>query len=416
MKGLSELSAFPYGLPRIVWVAARPPVPPFSGITSKTLCGLQALSTQADIDLVTFVNPTLAEEYKATLQQYWGGQPISMHILPLRPRARWYQGLVRWWFQSSLLFDGELLDVKLSELRWSSLDRLVIFDDIILAPLGVRYGANAILSPHDCMSDMFLSHYKIQKPSPAKIRKYIQYLLALHYEKKFYHWFLLIHVITHRDRVLLERVNPLARYHVVPNVDLLNPGLIRDFNSRWDILIWGDLTIPSCARGAQEFLMHAQRNGQLASASKILIGKVPQKEAEIIIGKDLMMQIEYSPRLEDESGRIRSAKIVVIPDIGGAGIKNRVVNVLSSGLCLACLLSQMEGVEAVADRGAINAVTMKELVERIAWALQTGEYKQIAETGQRIYYNHYNLDLNYRLWREMIERALAIRERVLRSK
>jgi len=416
MNGLSEFSAFPYLFPRIIWVAARPPVPPFSGITGKTLCGLEALSTQAEIDLVTFVNPSLAEEYKAMLQQYWGRRPISIHILPLRPRARWYQGLVRCRFQSSLLFDGELLDVKLSELCWSSLDRLVIFDDILLAPLGVRYGANAILSPHDCMSDMFLSHCKIQRPSFAKIRKYIQHLLALHYEKTFYHFFLLVHVITHRDRVLLERINPLARYHVVPNADLLNPGLIRDFNSRWDILIWGDLTIPSCARGVQEFLMHAQRNGQLASTSKILIGKVPKEEAEVIIGKNMMMQIEYSPWLEDESGHIRSAKIVLIPDIGGAGIKNRVVNVLSSGLCLACLLPQMEGVEAVADRGAINAVTVKELVERMAWALQTGKYKQIAETGQRIYHNYYNLDLNYRLWREMIERALAIRERALRSK
>jgi len=162
--------------------------------------------------------------------------------------------------------------------------------------------------------------------------------------------------------------------------------------------------------------MHAQRNSQLASTRKILIGKVSKGEAEVIIGKNMMMQIEYSPRLEDESGHIRSAKIVLIPDIGGAGIKNRVVNVLSSGLCLACLLPQMEGVEAVADRGAINAVTVKELVERMAWALQTGKYKQIAETGQRIYHNYYNLDLNYRLWREMIERALAIRERALRSK
>ena len=158
MNGLSESSAFPYLFPRIIWVSARPPVPPFSGITGKTLCGLEALSAQAEIDLVTFVNPSLAEEYKAMLQQYWGRRPISIHILPLRPRARRYQGLVRCRFQSSLLFDGELLDVKLSELRWSSLGRLVIFDDILLAPLGVRYGANAILSPHDCMSDMFLSH------------------------------------------------------------------------------------------------------------------------------------------------------------------------------------------------------------------------------------------------------------------
>jgi len=266
------------------------------------------------------------------------------------------------------------------------------------------------------MSDMFLSHCKIQKPSLGKVRKYIQYLLALHYERKFYHFFLLVHVITHRDRVLLERINPLARFHVVPNADMLNPGLVRDFNSRWDILIWGDLSIPSCARGVQEFLTHAQRNSQLVSARKILIGRVPKEEAEAVIGPDMMTQIEYSPRLEDEFGHIRSAKIVLIPDIGGTGIKNRVVNVLSSGLCLACLLPQMEGVEAVADRGAINAVTMKELVERMAWALQTGKYKEIAETGHHIYHNYYNLDLNYRLWREMIERALAIRERVLRSK
>ena len=125
-----------------------------------------------------------------------------------------------------------------------------------------------------------------------------------------------------------------------------------------------------------------------------------------------MAQVDYASRLEDNTGQPRSARIMVVPDIGGAGIKNRVVNVVSSGLCLACLLPQMEGVELLADRGAINALDMRELVDRISIALDLGDYARIASTGQALYHAHYSLDSNRRLWRALIERALSVRNTV----
>lgn len=398
-------------LPKIIWVAARPPVPPFSGITGKTLCGLDALSAYTEVDLVTFVDRLFLERCKCALYEYWGDRPISFHILPKREIHAIHSlyAITRRRFSSGLIFPAELLAAKLTELKWHSFDRLVIFDDIVLAPFGRQYGHNAILSPHDCMSRMFFSHFKLQPFSFHKFRKLLQFMIAREYEKKFYHHFLLVHVITQRDRVLLQQINPSARYHVVPNSDLLNPGLIRNWDSSWDILIWGDLSIPSCALGAREFLTYAQKNHRVAGARKLLVGRVSAKEALRLLGQEIMTQITYSPQLEDETGYIRSAKIIVIPDLGGAGIKNRVVNVLSSGLCLACLISQMEGVEAIADRGAINAATMRELVAKIAWALETQEYKQIANRGQRLYQEYYSLESIRKLWRETLERALSVR-------
>lgn len=397
-------------LPTIVWVAARPPIPPFSGITSKTLCGLRALSAQTEVDLVTFADGSLIEKIQGMLCEYWRGLPFSFHILPTKSRVSKFRAIAKRQFYSGLLFDLDLLAIKLNQLKWYSPDHLILFDDILFAPCGRKYGFNAILSPHDCMSQMFLSHFKLQPFSFAKLRKFFQYIVARKYEKEFYHYFLLVHVITQRDRILLQHINPFARYHVVPNSDLLNPGLVRDWNSPWDILIWGDLSIPSCAHGTREFLRYLRENEKLVRASTILIGKLSKKEALKILGHEAMGQIAYSTRLEDESGRIRSAKIIVIPDLGGAGIKNRIVNVLASGLCLACLISQMEGVEVIADRGAINAVTMEELVKKIAYVLDTREYERIANMGQGLYENFYNLKANYRLWREMIERALSVRK------
>lgn len=397
-------------LPRIIWVAARPPIPPFSGITSKTLCGLDALLSMTEVDLITFTEGTSTEQTLAEMQRYWGDRSIRIHALRLEPRANGLNALLSGQFQLTTEFNRNRLAAKLVELNWSERNSLVVFDDIVLAPLAQAYGTNAIISPHDCMSEMFRSHFRHLHPlSASRLRKYIQYRTARQYEQRYYQSALLVHVITHRDRVWLEAINPLARYHVVPNADLLNPGLASDSNPVHDLLIWGDLTIAACAKGTREFLRQIRGATHLHGARIVLVGKVPGDTAERIIGRDSMELVEYSPRLENEAGRMHTAKIFVIPDIGGAGIKNRVVNVLSSGICLACLMPQMEGVDTVADRGAINAVTMSELVDRIIDALRTGKYKDIAEFGKTIYHGTYSIEANRRLWRDMIERAVSIR-------
>jgi hypothetical protein len=206
----------------------------------------------------------------------------------------------------------------------------MILDDIVLAPLALRYGANAIVSPHDCMSAMFWSHFRMAGLAPGAVKYYLQYLTARRYERSYYHYALLVHVIGHRDRVQLQALNPRARYHIIPNTDLLNPGFSKSRPDSWDVMVWGDLRISSILQGVREFLSCISAiPGWVQEHKVIVVGRVGIAQARAMIGDGLLDRVEYAPMLEGEDGSLRQAGITVIPDLGGAGMKNRVVNILA---------------------------------------------------------------------------------------
>jgi hypothetical protein len=400
--------------PKIIWVAARPPVPPFSGPTSKTLCGIDALSTFTDIHLVTFTHKDSQVETRHKLQQYWRDRPYSIkfHLIEYGRKANMIEAALAKRFQFGTMIENSALSFVLDELDWNNPDHLLVLDDIVLSPFVVRNGSNAILSPHDCISKMSYSHFRLSPVGLAAAKYYSQHLIAQRYEKALFHLALLVHVVTERDRVWLQQINPRARYHVVPNSDLLNPGFTKAESYGWDVMIWGDLGIGSIAQGAKEFVrLIAQDKAWLHRNKVILIGRVSRSEAERIIGDHLLASIEYSSYLENDAGKLRQAKITVVPDLGGAGTKNRSVNLLSSGMCLACLYPQMEGVDKAYDRGAINAPDTEKLVALVKAALLDDSYISIAEMGEAIFRREYSLESLRQSWYEMIERALTIRGR-----
>jgi hypothetical protein len=398
-------------LPKIIWVAARPPIPPFSGPTSKSLCGISALAAATTVDVVTFVDKMERTRIAHEFAEFWSSQTVSSFCVEYGYRSNWIKATLTGRFQFGTMIEHSSLPVVLDDLGWTSPARLVIFDDIVLAPFAARYGTNAILSPHDCMSKMFRSHFLLSPHTLGAARKYLQSLIARRYERKYYHRALLTHVITQRDRIWLEDINPRARYQVVPNSDLLNPGFVDSAPDAWDVMLWGDLRINSIARGVREFLVAAlQDRIWLSSIQGIVVGRVPIEQAQRIIGNELLSAVEYLPYLENDQGKLQHAKITVIPDIGGAGTKNRCVNLLASGKCLACLYPQMEGVEKACDRGAINASDLGELVAKVKKSLREDGYRVIAKVGQAIFEGEYTTRLNQRLWVEMVERAIAIRD------
>jgi hypothetical protein len=403
--------------PRIIWVASRPPVPPFSGPISKSLCGIDALSRVTEVEVVTFASTSECVSIADSFAGYWGkNRAVSCRVLNYGPRAGWLQSMITRRFQFGTMIEQSSLASVLTDLDWSSPSRLLLFDDIVLATFTPAYGQNTILSPHDCMSEMFRSHYRLSPVSPKKMRYFIQFLIARHYEQSFYHYALLTHVIADRDRIWLEGINPRARYHVVPNADLLNPGFTSTEQADWDIMIWGDLGIGSIARGAKEFLMTAAQDSEWLANTKILVvGRVPESQAQTVLGKRLLARVQYSVRLENTRGILQQAKITVVPDVGGAGIKNRCVNLLSSGRCLACLYQQMEGIEKAWDRGAINAVAIPELVKRVRAVLSKGTYRRIADTGREIYEQEYSTASIQNQWVQMVRRAVAVRNGLIEA-
>ena len=397
-------------MPQIIWVASRPPIPPFSGSNSKSLCGITALSAVTRVDVVSFVRLEKQAESVRAFDKFWSGRTAGAHWVPYGPRANCLRAAITGRFQFGRQLEHSAFPALLDKLGWNSPERLLLFDDITLAPFVAHYGSNAILSPHDCISKMFWSHFRLSPPGLGAARYLFQSLVARRYERSFYHLALLTHVITQRDRVWLEAINPRARYEVIPNADLLNPGFSGSAPNTWDVLVWGDLRIGSIATGAKAFLAAAaQDRTWLAGLRMLVVGRAPAHEAQKILGAVLSSRVAYAPNLEDDQGRLQHAKITVIPDAGGAGTKNRCVNMLGSGKCLACLYPQMEGIERARDRGAINAANLTELAARVKKALRDETWPVYAQMGKAIFECEYSENANRQLWVEMIERAVAIR-------
>ena len=161
--------------PRILWVAMQPPIPPFSGATLKSLCGLQALASVTEVELITFADVGERAAVQGALDAFWRDKLIRWHLIDYGPRASWLAALFTGRFQVGMRVERSRLLELLSELGWDRRDRLLMLDHIALAPLAVTYGRNAILSPHDCMSEMFLSHFRLLPAGVDALRKYMQF-------------------------------------------------------------------------------------------------------------------------------------------------------------------------------------------------------------------------------------------------
>lgn len=395
--------------PKIIWVASRPPIPPFSGSTSKSLCGIAALSEVTSVKVVSFVEREKKVQCECTFNNFWKERVNGINWVEYGPQSSSLSAAISWRFKFGVQIENSYLHSVLDGLSWKSPDNLLIFDDIIFAPLMTRYGTNAILSPHDCMSKMFWSNLRGSKIKMGTVKYLLQGMIARHYESTFFNKALLIHVVTQRDRVWLEAINTKAKYAVVPNSDLLNPGFTGISQNNWDVLIWGNMGIRSISYGVKVFLDAARKQGWLKQNTIMLAGRVAAKYAQKIIGEDLFSLVTYMPNLEDNNGKLQHAKITVIADVGGAGIKNRCVNILSSGKCLACIYSQMEGIEKACDLGAINATTLAELADRVKKALHEETWMKYAKIGQDIYKQEYSENVIQKLWANMVERAIMIR-------
>lgn len=392
----------------LVWVASRPPVPPFSGVVAVTLCGLTALSARADVELITYAEPGQVELVEEGLRAHWGRR-VRARVLPYARAVGTAAAAAAGRFKFGYRLDMPRLVATIDALP--DRDRLLVFDDIVFAPMLAAYGPRAILSPHDCMSEMFRSHRATSGWGVGAAEKHVQYLIARRYEERYYHRALLVHLITQRDRVLMQGINPHARYHVASNEDALNPGLSADDPPRCDVLVWADLSVPSSSRGAREFLRSVASDPRWPrGATVVLVGRVPAERVAHYLGAPLPEGVAYSPRLEDTDGRLRHGRVFVVPDAGGAGLKNRCVNVVARGRCLACTYEQMEGIEQLSDVAAINASTPAGLAAGVRRALLSGSYARVGEAAARIYGVEYSRHRIRAQWSEMLERAAAIRD------
>lgn len=398
--------------PRIIWVAAKPPVPPlFAGGAIRSQSAISMLSGITDVRVLTFAPRSAASDLIARSREFWSEVPVALHVIKTGERAAPLEALRRGRFQTSLSIEKSELRHRLEELNWNTRENLVVFDDIVFAPMLPHYGRNAIFSPNDCVSEMFRSHARLSDSLQGALKSWVRHRVARGYEKDFYHHALLTHLVTERDRIWLQDVNPRARYHVAPYAD---PGLVAatlpEASSTWDVVVWVDLAIASSLRGAQAFLAAVTADPEWRRIRVGVVGRISAVDAERRLGHSIFSRIEYSSFLEGENGQIRHARVTVVPDIGGSGIKSRCLGLLASRKCVACLYSQMEGIQGICDVGAVNAVSPPALADRVKAVLRAGMDGEVAAAGHEFYTREFSREALQHKWTVLVERALTIRD------
>lgn len=397
-------------LPTVVWIASRPPVLPAEGITSTSTGALRALSGVTRVRLVTFADHKNIAATHRHLSRDWPGLDAAPVVVSRRPPSSSLSAAARGQFRLSFSYSTPAFDDSMSKIEWWRPDRLLVFDDILLAPKCRTYGSNAILSPHDCMSALFQSHARLATSGVKWLRNKVQALVAYAHERRYYHLALLVHVVTNRDRVLLERINPLARYHVIPNPPSNQTTSFSCQRPGFDVVVWADLRTDALISDTRTVLLRLREHVSPFRQRRIgLAGRVSTPDAARLLGPGILGGITYGQRLEDlAEGDVLRTAVLVVPDSAGAGMKNRCVDALSNGACLGCLYSQMEGLDDYQDIAAINAPTVSGLCRRIAIALEDGSYVRKAERAGMITAERRDAGRRAR-WLTAIERAVDIR-------
>lgn len=395
-----------------MWVAAHPPLAPFSGGKLKTRTALTLCSPYLPIHLLTFAAPETAESVQEQLTEEWCPQGIRVTVLPLNAQSNVGDALLRHQLLTTTRLPLDSALAKITELGGTSDTGLVVMDDIALAPLLNKCGNHTLFSPHDCISAMELSSLRLMPSGIRKIRQLMQYRMSLYYERNYYHKALLVHLVTNRDRKNLQDINSQCRCHVVPYRDESVERAVTQDRFTHDVIVWSDLRRDGLLQGTLKFISEAL-NSPLSRRRLLIVGKLSQGEALSKFRYALPNTWDYGQYLEDEQGQMRYGRITLIPDIGGAGIKSRILNTISSGDCVATLYEQMAGIDEIADVGALNSFSFAELVRLIEQSLLDGTWEQIGLTGQMMLQQQLSDEKLRDAWLGMVDRAMVIKRRLV---
>lgn len=379
---------------------------PYSGGTLKAYWALRALSAVTPTRLVTFAPAESAPTIRERLCALWSAEGIRPHVLVRPPLPSALSAMTQGRFQTGLAIERSGIAAWLAQQLAADPVSLILFDDIVFAPLLDRYDERALIAPHDCISYMLATHARSALPRPAALRIGIQSRIARSYERRWYHKALVTQAVTPLEKQRLAKVNPLARFEVASFRH--DPGPISLPPDRFDadLLIWADLGVPSIAEGARRFLTaYLSRARHQASARPLLVGRIPVDRARRLLGAAAMKAVRYDERREDPQGALRHGKITVLPDVRGAGLKSRALSVLSSGSCLACCSDQMAGLEWAADIGAINAASPEGLAAALVARLDCGGWEAIASRGAELYAVNMSEEAVARQWVTLVRRA-----------
>lgn len=388
------------------------PYPPVDGTRWKAYNALRSLAPAHECHVLSFGDEDAIERAKVLEKELPSVRFLDV-VIPSRGRKAHLQRAIA---LAHLLPPsmGPYLDPRFAAALRQALHQnrydLAFYDVVNLAPyLHVVGKLPSIHSPSDATSR---STRSIAAAEENRVRKaYLQLSASLlrRFERRVYHQFSRIHVVSPVDAQYLRGLDDRMRVEVIPiavDEEFLEARPV-ETEGPPRVLFTGSLQISGIRTGLLDFV----ERGWTA-----VLSRFPEAELTVLsknVPQGLRRRLACVPGLSlvdwvsDYVGALSAANVMVAPDQSGTGLKNRVLQAMAVGCPVVGSPVALEGFAVQDGVHAVECVDSEDMGHEIARLLaDEGLRRRIGANGRHLARTQYSLNAVGARWRALVERVV----------
>lgn len=384
---------------RLILTCDALPLPPFIGHNRVVYELLQALDRE-EIDAVVYAN----DDEMKQLEKHWKGRRIRFHPLTRRLAGRHVRAMVQQLSLPTVTRDFDREETLVKSLARPARNPRLLVHFITGAPLLERFdGRGIVLSGHDCMSHVYLEEARHARDWPTRLKFLIRCRFARVAEARHAHRAERVHLVSQHDVVEFKRVNPRIHGEVVPlGTEAPNTAQLQPFAERRQSVIWGTLADELILAGLRRLLAVAIRSHPALLRGWVLLGRVPESEARILLPDLDRLGLIYQAHVPNLTTFLGATRLLLLPDVGGSGQKTRTLDGLAHGCCAMGLPIAFRGIENRPDPAYFQASTHDELLDKLA-SLSAVAAERSAARGRQLFLDEFDRPVLARRWRRLLQ-------------
>jgi hypothetical protein len=238
-----------------------------------------------------------------------------------------------------------------------------------------------------------------------KINRLIYAAISIFVEITYFNRYSAVHFVSKADEIFVKRYVPDANLFTIPVAFSSSGGCTANLTNRnsrsydYDILFWGDISVPHIRDGLIWFAksVYPKILNSFPSVKFAILAR--NKVSKDIV--DLLPGCIFFEWVDDVDKLILSTKLIILPDIDGTGLKNRVVHAMSVGGLVVGSVAAFEGIDVINGRDAFVVNGEDQFLSAVQYVLSVDDFSVFEEMRARaasFVYNKYSSNTVYGNW------------------
>lgn len=368
----------------------------------------RALSDQWNVHLIVYLE---GNDRRAQFLHAWHGTNCNVHFLRRKPRFRHVRSLIRGEALPTVDRNFQAEANLVEEISNGNPKSRLLLDNNLVSPLAGYFRNGVVVSGPDCMSRLFKQVAIHARTFRERVHNQARSWFARNNERRWYHVAEIAHVVSRMDRDALGQVNPRANTRVIP-LGLAGPKIeaLRAWESRRSGVVWANLDFAPTRSGVLQLIESVQARSPGALHGWTLLGKATPEAAMAMLPSLGDSGIRYLPWSEDLTALLGASRVVVCPDVGGAGQKNRCLDAMAHGCAVIGLPEVFRDLGGRSSQHYIEITSFPDFLG----ALETiaGDCgRQMSSEARHLFESHFSHKALGTTWSEMLDGMQPLQRR-----